>query len=433
MYVVTDLQKVERNRIVRYSPESLEPRAFQELNALNTALYVTVTQDGVSTALHYSRLITDRTLGQATTWEAFAAQITDAILMGYGIDLPGYKAGGSYPDKQIVMWDVMSTLYTFTLGYSDYLSGVTNLYPFRWKLPDLAIDLWEGVETYPKLSHSIPVVNGIMCRPYYDEQINRLYAVDGAKLCWQINSRFTPEVQLLDFSELGEVSAHGIYLHPKRATDFQLSFTDRITHLNPYSEWKLTCNAYSFKEYTPIVVLAGMPIWPDEYTLASEHIIQFELSHFPWNKALARRQFLTAEANSQAAVHYQTLSLENYVAKHMDTTAFARESFVILVHTPNLYVIREYLDSWANRILVNHYHQNGLLVHKPTGNILNYHTSRYTDRTELCLQNEIELRAIDADFTGSQVAYEAPICYHTSSGYPLDLQTNALEMIYVCG
>lgn len=435
MYSVTKLYVVKRNNIEVLNTTDLTPVDFQQLNALNTVLYVAIIDSKTKkqTGLNYSRLITDNAICSKQTWNEFNADLTDSIVLGYKETIPGYIPGMNTPSNQVISWDAMNSLNTFNLNYADYQSGQEGIYPFRWNLKDMKISLQEGAKTYPDLGKCLPIVNGLICRPVYRKETNFLYALGGAHLFWQTGEHITPEIQLLDFSELGNIEVCNIYAHDIRRDekDFALYFMNRTDSFSFETEWYLS-SSWSLHEYTPIIVLAGIPIFPDKYQTVSEFSLKFSMNTQPFHRALAYRKYLQAEPNSQAEIAYSTEDLNTYFQNQLtkDPASISKECFVLLVKRPRLYVTRVPLDVWRNGITINLYTEEGMLQHDATGTIRVYHKDTLSDRKELTLQNSEEIYMADNLFEESQLAFIKPDCLHQDFK---NIQQSNCTMLYLMG
>ena len=434
MYTALKLYKVSKNNIDLYDPKDITPEAFQHMNDVNSSLYIAI-EDTVEKArysLFYSKLITDDAVVSCATWESLMGALTDRIIKGYSTDIPCFSPGQDHPDNHVKVWDVMSTTNTFDIHYADASTGRIGKFAFRWQQKDLVISIQDGAEKYPNLKYCIPVVNGFICRPIYrDDYPNTLFALDGAHLCWQtFHGHTTPEIQLLDFSSIGEIKICNITTSPKKDTDFHLTFHDRISHFNLFSDWKLQNSVYPLPEYTPIIVLAGTAILPDQYRKANTDTVIFNPSHFPLNAALAKRQVLIdLPMDSAVGLHYQTSDLETYFRSELTTPLYvSQENFIILVKTPFIYVRRMTLDTWSNGILINSLEQPSILLHNVTGTLSDYYNAQFSFYNELTTQYSTELKRTDSLFSDKQVAFEQPRCDHID---PIELRKSSHTLLYL--
>ena len=416
MYAITKLYRSDSSSMRSYNTDEITPEELQSGADVNTRIYISVREDNDNTdiSVDYSQLITDTDLGRLETWDQLSARLTDEHVIGYKTDLPGYIAGGDNPRYPARTWDVMNTLQTFAVDYGEYLSDRHGILAYRHNLPDLRISLYEGADPKPDLNRCLPVVNGYVCRPIYRQEKEHLYALDGARLCWQQATHMTPEVQLIDFSLIGDISTHPIYLNaPSPEHDgFVLSFNSRNHGYSLDADWILTSKKYDLRKYTPIVVLGGIAILPDKITVFNHNSCRFPVQDVPWDTALVYKKYLIDESSTTAEMHYDSLAVKDYLDSQMTADIFSKDTFVVLVHAPRLYVARVPVDVWQNGITMNLTAALGLLLHDRTGTIRNYHLNTYSDRKELVIQNMEELFRADHPVRDGQLAFINPDHVH---------------------
>ena len=430
MYTVIRLYRVTRSTIAIYTPEECTPATFQSYAELNTTLYIAVadSESAQRYSLNYSRLITDYDIAHLEAWNDVGSALTEALILGYQEYTPGYAPGADQPSTSVVLWDAMSTLNTFNLNYADNLSGVAAIEALRYSLLDLSIRLQPEPAHQVPLEKCLPIVNGLACRPKYDQQSQTLYCIGGAQLCWQGGVHHTPEVQLLDFSQLGDISIHPISLTTHKDPDvYTVSFANSNNTFNLDADWLFANTQFSLYEYTPLVVIAGSVFFPDEYQVVDEHTFRMSLQTHAFDILLAYRRYLTDEANSEAEICFTGETETSYLRAQM-TGEHTSDTFIVLVKTPRLWVTRTKLDVWMNGITINAYTPESILHHRRTNTIRVYHVDTYTDKKELTLQNMEPLLTSDYNCYQGQLAFVRPDCRHHSFQ---DLHKGPCEMIYL--
>lgn len=411
LYKISYLYVVTRREIKVLEPSDITPEEFRKYIDTNTRLYVAVhnTQkkkgEYVDIAVDYSHLITDQKQLITDTWEEFTENLTEELAIGYAGKVPGYSPGSVDPINQVVTWDVMNTLNTFDVNYADYRNGYDGIYALRWTLHDLRISIVPGASPFVNLENCLPIVNGVMCRPIYRRDKGYLYAQNGAKMAWQEGAPRTPEVQLIDFTNIGKIKVEQI-THPRDGhtdTKTHLTFMNRQNMFDMNCAWKFTV-PYSLYQYSPILVIAGIPIFPDQYRISGEH--EFVVSPYavPLNHALQMIKYFGDDPNTEADITYETDSLAKYIE---DRTDINREEppfdmFIVFVETSHLYVNRIPLDVWDNNITLGLYAQEGMLLHNATGSVRVYHTDTMSDRKELTIQNLTGYLSTDMKFEDKQ-------------------------------
>ncbi len=415
MYTVTKLYLRKVNSLKVYNTDDYTPAEFQALLNVNTTLYLAVLDSkGTYRAIDYSHLITDLSLSDTlTTWTAVADILTEELVLGYETTLPGFTVGSEYPENPVTNWDVMNTLNTFNVNYANCNTGEAGVFALRWNMPDLQVSLQGTPDKYPDLSHSVLVSNGFICRPVYDSQNNILYGRDGAKYCWQSGTHQTPEIQLLDFSALGDIEVRNIVFNatPKDGRNVALNMAWDKNTINFSSDWVFTFTDYSLYEYSPIIVICGTPILPDQYRIIDEHTLKINPVEFTWATATVKRKYQIAKPLTTAETAYSEKAFWVLLKEDL-TEETSTQNFVIMVKTPNIYVIRHNLTTWNSGLTLDLYTPEGILIKRNTGTIANYHCDSLSDRKELTLQNHELVYINDRPLTSGQQLFVAPDCKH---------------------
>ncbi len=403
MYTTHLIYIEHKSRINVYTREEITPATLWTMVGLNTHVYVAVTHDydSSSTALDYSRMIVDyEEAASASSWDEYDSILTSGLVLGYKTHLPAYIEGTVIPTNPIKIWDALATLKTFNLDYGDYIKRVYNIFSYRWLLHDLRISIQDDCESEtPNLNRCIPIVNGFVCRPAYDDRSNALYALGGAQLCWFDGGHTTPEVQLLDFTSLGDVVVSNIFSEDKYTLNDVL-FTERD------SKWLFTFTNYSLDEYTPILILAGIMILPDQYSLVNKNTISVNIDTIPFKKALAMKKLLQDASVSNANVAYEALPYKEYLRGEF-TKDLSADCFVAFIHTKRLFITRQSnLDVWRHHNTANDFDKSSyLLINKATGTIRNFHLDMLDDRNELIMQNHEVINLVNDTLSGGSLAF----------------------------
>ena len=223
----------------------------------------------------------------------------------------------------------------------------------------------------------------------------------------------TPEIQLVDFSLLGDISIHPIYrsIPAPEHDGFKVSYASRTKNFSLDADWILT-SKYDLTEYTPIVVIAGVAILPDKIKVFNKNSCKFSINTYPWDISLAYKQYLFDESCSDAEMFYKSIPFEDYLKSQTTAEDISKDTFVILVHTPRILVTRVPMDVWMNGITINLYTTEGLLLHDRTSTFKVYHRDTYSDRMELILRNMEELYVADNHHRDEQLTFVRPDCNH---------------------
>lgn len=409
MYTVNRIYIETHSSIKYFNLSDLSPTTLKYIADVNTHIYLAIDNNETheKSAVDFCRMVTDQDINTATTWDEFSERLTDALVLGYAAELPCYDLYSNSYTNPVQIWDALASLKTFNLDYGDCFSGKYNLYMYRYRLEDLRITVQDEASEYPNLKRCLPIVNGFACRPYYDKTKEVLWAMDGAHLCWHDYTPATPEVQLLDFTEVGDIEITSI--HDSNHYDERVDTLYTQQHQN--SRWYFSFPNYSLNEWTPIFVLGGLMIMPDQYKAVSSTRVSIDVNKIPFNKALALKKVLQASPVTPAGIAYHSLPYEEYLE-----TEFARDiskdTFVVFVHKPRLYVSRESVDVWRNEMCVNLYSPEGLVMNDATYTVRNYHRDTYSDCKELTIQNSEIIRIGDDAFPKDQLCFINPDCKH---------------------
>lgn len=414
MYTVTKLYRFYRNTVKIYSPDEISPPDFQHLSEvgvqLSVSLYHTVYK--TSHTLDYSRLVSEQPIASATTWAIFSNMLTDEYVIGYSHTLSGFITGTDAPANPVLVWDALNTLNTFNIGYGDHLSGKHDLPYLAKRSPDLYISLQSHLpprDDVPKLPFCLPVVNGCVCRPIYRESSKQLWALSGVSYCNQIDAHIIPEIILLDFQHVGTISTHSIRTSTSSPEEFTLTFTKQPWDLN--TSWFLSSSTYSLFEYTPILCIAGILYLPDQLNIVSQHTLEFNINTQPLDNSLIYQAYLQDITDSSAKVSFTSSAISKHLQRAVEQE-YSPDTFVILVHTPTLYVCRTPLDVWENSIIVDLRSTESILVRDRTATIHAYHSDDNVDLRTLTLQNMNEIYTTDQPYADEQHAIIRPDCRH---------------------
>ena len=411
MYTTHLIYIETKSRIDVYTRDNITPVELQNASNLNTRIYVSVDTEGFGThVLDYSRMIVDyEETVQATTWEEYDSVLTDGLVLGYETHLPAYTPGTKIPTNPVKVWDALAVFNTFNLDYGDYFTGHYNVYSRRWLLHDLRISIQENCSSVtPNLSRCIPVVNGFVCRPSYDLKTKALFALNGAKLCWHNTKHSTPEVQLLDFTDIANLEVISIHTQ-----DNYVNGNALFTKTADDTRWYFTFNDYSLTEYTPILVLGGIMILPDQYTVIGTNQLYINVDMIPFNKAIPLRKMLEEDPVTPAEVAYAAKPYHEFL-KNEFNTEFSNNCFIIMVKTNRLYINRSgTLDSWKNYNTINDFTlENAILINNSTNTIRNFHLDVLPDRNELIIQNHENIYISSEPRHKIQISFIRPDCRH---------------------
>lgn len=439
-YVAKRLFVIHRNNIQIFTPEEYTPLEFQKLITLTNHLYVSVykdtrvrDRDTKYFGLDFSKIIRERIkFVTADTWTKFTNLLTDKLAIGYSKKgIPGFGHGEDYPTNQLITYDVMSCINEFTVNYADHSSQMENEYHYRHKLFDLAIrsNRWN-------LKYCLPVVNGFACFPMYISKTKTLYAVGGARLCWQQQQPITPEVVLLDFKDMNGMIVSKLYWNQtderlvNKSRDISVYYDNNVSdHLTLREKW-LFKTPYSLFKYTPVLVIAGILVFPDEYQIVSEYSFKLDIQKLPLHKAIVLKSYFEDRANSTSGITYGiTENTLDYMKTAMTFPLdLSMQCFAITIKTYRVFVLRDKVDTWCHGYTINSFAQDGLLKDRKTGIINNYHLRQLNSRKELSIQNWKDLYLVDRSYDTNQVSFIDTDCKHFDDQI-LEHQASAIKNV----
>lgn len=424
MYTVDYIYLIDARKVTLYARDKITPVGLMDLMTVNTQVLISCVDEYVNEhVVDFTLLQQDYPSVSYTTWDEVDDFLTDEYIDGYKAYLPGYAAGSNKLKTSLVAWDPLNVYNTFNLDYADHETGKSNISVLRYKLKDIKISLQSELPaTYPDLSHCVPVVNGFVCRPSYDKINNYLYGVGGSELCW--NGKI-PEVQLLDFSDLGDILVQNLVI-----TKDALANTTIITNsrLNLTSTWHFN-TPLDLSAYTPIVVLAGIPILPDMLRIKNKHNFTLFPATYNFARVLAYRAYCQDEYGTHAELDYPAVSDPlTYFSNTLTEGNKSGDCFVLYVRTANLYVSRVRLTTWRRGLTIDLYSDNGLLIRDNTQTVHTYHASAYVDRKQLDLQPIDELYFTEYEKDLKQSLIYKTDCQHLKNKLASD---SSFSMVYL--
>jgi hypothetical protein len=426
MYHVTYIYIETKNQINPYTKQEISPIQLQGYININTHIYLAVVDDKKKIGvIDYCRLCLSSSIVNASAWDEFDNLLTDALVLGYKTTLPAYVPGGIRYNNPVKNWDALATLNTFNLDYGTYTTGSYNLFAYRWTMKDLRISLQDNAREFPNLQRCLPVVNGFTCRPFYDKDAEVLWALDGAHYCWYDYTPATPEVQLLDFTELGEIVPCSI----RYRGQYVESHDVLVAEPERSSQWILSFPRYKLSEWTPIVVLAGILVLPDEYKVLSTTSIGIDINKYPLHKALVLKEVYQANPYNETGMFYTTKSPANYLRDEFQSS-MSPDTYVLFVHTPRLYINREQVDVWRNGLTINLHNPEGILIANSTHLVKNYHREYTSVGKELTIQNTEVIKRGDDLISNTQIGFVLPSCRHENFE---DLNRSGCTIIRILG
>lgn len=403
-----------------YTPSDFQALCIQP----DVAGYIFVRdEDDVIHVLDYTHMATyEKSIYRATTWIAIARLLTEQLVDGYEVHLPGFDGKFPYPRPDLIFWDATNVTKTFDLTYSEKHSEQDPIFAIRYKQPDLRFKIRPTAPIVPDITKCIPVVNGVACRPWIGIDSHDLYACGGATYCWKAHIR-VPEVNLLDFSNIGEVET--LTITNTTASEKEIA----CSYPSMGQEWEFTLDTefYNLREWTPLVVIGGLVLWPDMIHRRSDAVFSFKPWEVPIERMLGWKKFLQAEATGTAAVAYDAEAIYTWFQQTL-ANGFSDHTFVVMVHVPELFVTRMQAVTYREAITIENYHLNGILHCENTGAIQNYHADELESKTVLKIAHGEDLFISDEPIPDVHEVFIKPDCKHHTF---LRYQESSYEMLYI--
>lgn len=409
MLVIQNLYRISHRESYSYNPALMSVSDFVKDIDFQTRLYIFAVDVVLKKEypLNFSKLITQYRL-KGITWEGIAEELTDEMLIGCSVDyIPGFATGSSIPSGIVTIWDGMN-IPGIEFNYADMNTGLEGIYPIRFRLKDLSIKISNSVG----LRHDtvIPIVNGVCCRPCYFEDRGCLYAINGSRLVKPHTlAPYTPEINLLDFSQIAKFEILGITTE-KTDTHFQLDVGNSTDSPSLSADW-IFISPVSLYENTPLFVIDGMIIWPDEYSIVSENKIAIPIQKFPLNVFCSLKAYFSEEGISDSGILCKT---EPVIEKLFNSlkespTDINKSSFVILLKGKDIFLNRTRLQTWESGYTLESRNPDGILIQSNTHRIVSAIRNEFSDRRNLSLAGLGNVFLADRDFENEQIAYVRPI------------------------
>ncbi len=381
--------------------------------------------------INFSELLTDTDIGRLETWNSIGAALTQALVMGYSARIPGYVTGTDQPKRSLTTWSLMSVFKTFDLSYSDHKSDRADIPALAWGLNDLRIRVNHEARATPNLANCLPIVNGIACRPHFNKKRDALYALGGTRY---MRNSFLPEIQLLDFSALGPIEQERLtWVEYREAISLPQTTSVISRGENDQLVLNRAWSCYTSKDltkYTPLVVLGGSIIWPDEIIIDSPHTFRFRLFNRNLNRIRVWSNYCQDEPETGSYISYRADQILPYFRTEFEKPeeSPSTECFVIYVRSSNLVVNRVPLRTWRGGLLVDHFAPEGVLVRDYTHSVHTYFSNTLTDRKVLRVQMPENLYFDSIEDEATEVLYTEYDCPHADL---LRLCDSSYTMVYL--
>lgn len=425
MYTITHVYAKQGHAMRVYTPEEKTLQEIKELFGIHNTVYIAVkyVEDDTGTTdlygLNLSRMLADTKLFACGTWSELGVAITDKLVYGYETLIPGYHPGRSLPNNTVAVCDPVS-YGGFNVEYLDMnMSDYRNAYHLRWKMPDLVIS--QTADKGIQLKNCLATVNGVTNRPVW--QNGELFIPGGSKLAWNTDRTHTPEITLVDTTQLGGYEV-------LKFDEVTINYLNRNNTYNAHCDWEIVLpEQYSMYKYTPIVILGGSIIFPDELPKKGARSFTISPETTGWRNTLAYQKTRHGQDTNRTGIIYTAeMSPEEYL-KNIRTGNYP-DACIILLRAFRVYVNRYPFDTWINHTTLSVNTPLGVLYHEASGTIRNYHSTRMSNRQELMFQNLDVLSHLELPDTQAQLILDNP----REQVYRLpSLQQGNCQMITISG
>ncbi len=368
---ILSIYKRQHRSIRQLYPEDTTPQTIRESAALNTHYYAVITTDEYKEGAYVdlSTMMQEQQIGQTLTWEDFFSQLTPALIDSYKLANMG---SGGIKTKQVKVIHPLTTL-GIDLGYCDKKdTSEVNLSYKRWDLPDLVISLndkyYEDLSNI-NLKNCIVSVNGNVCFSAFFE--NKLYVDEGSRNLWNISKNTTPDITMLDVSELGDLEAVPL----RKCT---LTYNGKGEELYDKMIKIQLPKGYSFEEYTPILCIAGKCMFADELSIPNSNTIYMHPNRMNLQQRLLALYDNRADyINHTEIVHTVDTTILQYLSQMGKTERSDIYDVLYLVKTPKMNITRNYITKdilWLTKFDNN---APGLIVRLADKAWMDYTTIEY--------------------------------------------------------
>ena len=400
-YTVISLYYYNGKHVTVYQPNEVDIVTFLQWSGLNKHLYIDVQAQLDVISLDFSKMMVDHNLMDCTSWDMLGDTLTDALVDSFKTNLPGFLPGKNHPDpdRMLKVWNAMDAIKLVDLNLGD---SVANDYGNVFKsgaYPDLRCSLQLDAAGYIDLPACLPIVSGCCCYPEYHN--DALYALDGAKMCYHLNDRHTPEVNLLDLSGFGGYAAHHF-----DGTKYTFEPNTKDSSL-----WVVRSKDPIFYDRTAVLSVGGVLVWPDQYRIVNAYTLHVELNKLPLTSVVAWQAYCRSKPIADSSFVYGHKSLSEYLQEEV-ASKVSTTTFLILLPTLGVYVRRFETDQW------NIYWQNqqadetGVILSKASGLICTYVAQELNGFNEIISNQYDPLYQVDAASDVNQTLITNPTCDH---------------------
>lgn len=332
--------------------------------------------DTSSAVVDFTKMVADNKTTPQQDWVLQGNRLTDELVLGYKVDNFPLVSSGLYRRPMRVISVLPRT--DMTVGYCDYITGVRDQRGLNMYLNDIYVT---NHNPEIDISRTLVVINGFIHNTLMgvdEHDKNTIYVLNGSELC---RNRNYPEVALIDFTHFGDIVKLPMSFNAQEDTVLVKS-TTWDTKRNPtviqHSVLTFTIpEPYDFSEYAPIVILNGIPIFPDEGRYLSQRCYELSLVGKPLRAADVEYKFCTSDYLDECDSVVVSDTFVN-LTKDLTNDEDREKNFLVLV--PKLVMERMSASGTVNTIHSTH---DSLIVSRMSGQIVDHISNKLDDKYEL--------------------------------------------------
>lgn len=397
MYL-SSLIKIRKGTIESFSLSSKLPKDVLEDCDLYTRWYLELLNKSTNeyTTIDLSVIFTETNLSKCLTWEEFASNLNDSIIIPYTVTLPNKHS------KNLIVTHLLNNL-DFDLSYCNMVVPEDrNIKQYRWRMPDLAITKTNTTNT-TNLRNCICSINGIISLPtFYNDE---LFIKNGARYMKNTTEMNHPSMVLMDFTELGDITI--------------VPFKDCST--KHYSDTTRTIDNCDIKFYLPndiditnktvFPVIAHSLFFPTDVTITSSNSVVISPYKLP-----IRTSLLKVYQQEERILHETTTAIKldtdinRYISEEMFDTDYYG-NFFIIVDNPSIFITKTHASNYSSSVYGSMMH-DGILFEQSTQSFFDYVSIPYDSLFDLYANRVSNLYECDLPYDGDCFGIVEWDCVH---------------------
>lgn len=360
---ITNLYVKTHKELQELDYTKFTPQQIMEKMDLNIRYYLEIEREledekTETVTLDYSLLCLETNIGKCKTWEDILTTLTNVLIDSYKTEIASYNN----PQKSLILIEALNTP-DYDISYTSISKPYDrNMWFARWRLPDLVISKNSDNDTL-NFDNCLVSVNGLVsqCTSWNDE----LYMHEGARFMYNSNPLRTPNISILNFNELGNITIVPVRQCTHRYRTIDGAYT-------PYSDIMFTLpEGYTLQNKSVFLVLAHSLFFPNSVTVTSNKTLIISPHKLPLSTSLLKMYFCREDFIPGTTTVNTNYSVLDYVRTFM----FAEEhygAFFVLLDNPNISLRKLHLGQFSNCENITLPNQDGILFNQATQSIIDY-------------------------------------------------------------